>query len=114
MLIELTERDAIRSYLRAVRREQLRAQVLGDEDRVQHLLAAQTIAVDAGPEDHYSAVAAPLDYMLSLLDRPQLRDRVSRVAIDLAALDEHGRELLTGVLARLGAVDRLRASRARA
>jgi hypothetical protein len=29
--------------------------------------------------------------MLSLLDRPQLRDRVSRVAIDLAALDERPR-----------------------
>ena len=95
MLIELTERDAIRSYLRAVRREQLRARVLGGED-------------------HYSAVAAPLDYMLSLLDRPQLRNRVSRVAIDLAALDEHGRELLTGVLARLGAVDRLRSQPAQA
>jgi hypothetical protein len=114
MLIELTDRDAIRSYLRAVRREQLRARVLGDEDRVGHLLAAQAIAVDAGPEDHYSAVAAPLDYMLSLLDRPQLRDRVSRVAIDLAVLDERGRELLTGVLARLGAVDRLRSPRAQA
>lgn len=114
MLFELTEREAIRSYLRALRREQLRTRVLGREEQVVRLLAAQVIALDAGPEDHYQAVAAPLDYMLSLLDRPRLRDRVSRVEVDLDALDDDARALLESLLARAGAIVRLRGSRARA
>lgn len=112
MLMRLTDREAIRRYLRALRREQLLARVRGGEERIVRLLLAQTIAVDAAPQvDHYSAHAAPLDYLLSLLDQPQLRDRVSAVAIDLSLLGEDDRKLLTQVLTRADAICSLRASR---
>jgi hypothetical protein len=98
MLTQLTDREAIRRYLRALRREQLLARVERDEDRVERLLLAQTIAVDAAPTvDYYSAQAAPLDYMLSLLDRPELRERVSAISIDVSRLDGEDRELLTRI-----------------
>jgi hypothetical protein len=106
MLSELTDCEAIRRYLRALRREQLLARVQRDEDRVERLLLAQTIAVDAA--DCYSADAAPLDYMLSLLDRPELRDRVSSISIDLSRLDDEDRNLLERVLTRADAICRLR------
>jgi hypothetical protein len=109
MLTQLTDRDTIRRYLRALRREQLLARVERDEDRVERLLLVQTIAVDAAPAvDHYSAHAAPLDYMLSLLDRPDLRDRVSAISIDIARLDDEDRELLAEVLTRADAIHQLR------
>jgi hypothetical protein len=70
---------------------------------------AQTIAVDAAPgADYYSAHAAPLDYLLSLLDRPALRDRVSAISIDLSQLDADDRELLTHILLRAEAIHQLR------
>jgi hypothetical protein len=109
MLTRLTDRDAVRRYLRALRREQLLARVARDEDRVERLLLAQTIAVDAAPAvDYYSAHAAPLDYMLSLLDRPELRERVSAISIDVSRLDGEDRELLTRVLMRADAIHQLR------
>jgi hypothetical protein len=46
--------------------------------------------------------------MLSLLDRPSLRRRVSAVMIDLSQLDDEGRILVAAVLARAGAIGRLR------
>lgn len=110
MLTQLTDREAIRRYLRALRREQLLARVQRDEQRVERLLLAQTIAVDAAPGvDHDSAHAAPLDYMLSLLDQPQLRDRVSAISIDLPSLDPDDRGRLTQILLRADAICRLRA-----
>jgi hypothetical protein len=87
MLTQLTDRETIRRYLRALRREQLLARVQRDEERIERLLPAHTIAVDAAPDaDYYSASAAPLGYMLSLLDEPHLRDRVSAISIDLPSL----------------------------
>jgi hypothetical protein len=109
MLTQLTDRDTIRRYLRALRREQLLARVGRDEDRVERLLMVQTIAVDAAPAvDYYSAHAAPLDYMLSLLDRPELRDRVSAISIDVARLHDEDRELLDRLLTRADAIHQLR------
>src|ERR1044071_4208877 len=101
MLTQLTDREASRRYLRALRREQLLARVQRDEERVERLLLAQTIAVDAAPgTDYYSASAAPMDYMLSLLDQPELRDRVSAISIDLGGMKPQDRALLGQVLVR--------------
>lgn len=70
-----------------------------DEARIERLLLVQTIAVDAAPGvDNYSAYAAPLDYMLYLLDQPKLRDRVSAISIDLPSPDRKDRGLLTQIL----------------
>lgn len=111
MLTQLTDRETIRRYLRALRREQLLARVQRDEERVERLLLAHTIAVDAAPDaDYYSASAAPLGYMLSLLDEPHLRDRVSAISIGLPSLEPEDRGLLMQILLRADAICRLRAS----
>jgi hypothetical protein len=102
MLTQLTDRDVIRRYLRALRREQLLARVRRDEDRVQRLLGAQAVAVEG----------APLVDMGSLLERPDLRDRVSAIVVDEARLDGADRELLDRVLRRADAVCRLRRQQA--
>jgi hypothetical protein len=110
MLTQLTDRETIRRYLRALRREQLLARVQRDEERVERLLVAQTVAVDAAPQtDHYSAHRTPLNYMLSLLDQPRLRNRVSAISIDLAVLNPDDRRLLKQILLRADVICRLRA-----
>lgn len=98
MLTQLTDREAIRRYLRALRREQLLARVQRDEGRVERLLSVQTVAVDAPPPES----------MLSLLDEPRSRERVSAITIDLARLEPGDRALLEQVLWRADAICRLR------
>jgi hypothetical protein len=49
------------------------------------------------------------EHMLSLLDQPQLRDRVSAISIDLSSLDPEDRGRLTQILLGADAICRLRA-----